>query len=220
MDLSICLVTLFLTKISLCQNMHTINYSQDYRYYQPLLPQRLNNYYFDPKLTRIPIPQHFNNYAGQPQLWTSINSRQDQKHQNPSEVSITTEKIEMGESKPKESEMEKVKGEKPEMEKPEKEEEKPEKDQEMPEKEKEEEEKPEKPKLSPFEEFREDIERPEFYLPIYNDLTFIGLVFLLMPAIIPTILIPLASYVAGSLLIPVVRLNYYVNHVLNPNAGP
>ena len=71
--------------------------------------------------------------------------------------------------------------------------------------------------MTPFEEVIKDISRPEFYIPIFNDLTVIALVILLMPLIILTILISVSSYIAGSLLIPVVRLKYYVNYVLNPH---
>jgi len=64
--------------------------------------------------------------------------------------------------------------------------------------------------------FSVDISKPEFYIPIFNDITFVLLILLFMPAIIPAIMIPLSFYAVGSLLIPIVRVNYYVNRYLDP----
>lgn len=69
------------------------------------------------------------------------------------------------------------------------------------------------PELTPLEELFSNATQLENLIPVINDLTFITLVVLHLPVIIPTILIPLAFYVVGALMIPIVRVNYFINHV-------
>lgn len=66
--------------------------------------------------------------------------------------------------------------------------------------------------LSPIEQAIQQLSSPEKLLPVINNLTFIALVLLHLPAIVPTILIPLAFFCVGSLLIPIVRVNYFITH--------
>lgn len=70
----------------------------------------------------------------------------------------------------------------------------------------------EREKGSPFEEAIENLSTPDKLLPIINNLTLLALVILHLPAAVPTILIPLAFFCVGSLLIPIVRVNYFINH--------
>ncbi|CAL8141217.1 unnamed protein product [Orchesella dallaii] len=66
--------------------------------------------------------------------------------------------------------------------------------------------------LSPFEQAFKNLTTPDQLVPIINDLTLITLIILHLPAIVPTILIPLAFFGVGALLIPFVRINYFINH--------
>lgn len=57
-----------------------------------------------------------------------------------------------------------------------------------------------------------ELTTPEQIIPIANDLLMMSLVILHLPVIIPTILIPLAFFAVGTFLIPIVRVNYFINH--------
>jgi hypothetical protein len=74
-------------------------------------------------------------------------------------------------------------------------------------------------KLSPFEEALKNLTRTEVIFPIANEIIFMSIVAAHLPAIVPAILIPLAFYAVGALLIPIVRINYFVNtHLGNKEA--
>jgi len=72
--------------------------------------------------------------------------------------------------------------------------------------------------LSPLESYISTLLKPETLLPLVNELVFATLVGVHMPAIVPAILIPLSFFAVGALLIPIVRVNYFVNNYLNNDA--
>lgn len=65
---------------------------------------------------------------------------------------------------------------------------------------------------SPLEEAFDEITQPGRLIPIINNLTFIALAMLHLPAAVPAVLVPLAFFCVGALLIPIVRVNYFLTH--------